>query len=64
MGESLLACIVRDDEELTEADIISFGKEVLAGPKVPRTFVFVEDLPRNPVGKLDRKVLREMHANK
>jgi long-chain acyl-CoA synthetase len=64
MGESLLACIVRDDEELTEADIISFGKEVLAGPKVPRKFVFVEDLPRNPVGKLDRKVLREMHANK
>ena len=62
MGESLLACIVRDDAELNEADIILFAREVLAGPKVPRKFVFVEELPRNPVGKLDRKVLREMHA--
>ena len=62
MGESLLACIVREDVELNEADIILFAREVLAGPKVPRKFVFVEELPRNPVGKLDRKVLREMHA--
>ena len=62
MGESLLACIVREDAELNEADIILFAREVLAGPKVPRKFVFVEELPRNPVGKLDRKVLREMHA--
>ena len=62
MGESLLACIVREDVELYEADIILFAREVLAGPKVPRKFVFVEELPRNPVGKLDRKVLREMHA--
>lgn len=61
MGESLLACIVRDDAELNEADIILFAREVLAGPKVPRKFVFVEELPRNPVGKLDRKVLREDH---
>ena len=62
MGESLLACIVREDAGLNEADIILFAREVLAGPKVPRKFVFVEELPRNPVGKLDRKVLREMHA--
>jgi len=33
----------------------------MAGPKVPRRFAFVEELPRNAMGKLDRKVLRENH---
>lgn len=40
-------------------EIIAFARERLAGFKVPRSVDFVEELPRSPAGKVQRKKVRE-----
>jgi malonyl-CoA/methylmalonyl-CoA synthetase len=34
----------------------------LAGYKLPKRVIFVEDLPRNSMGKIEKKLLRERYA--
>jgi long-chain acyl-CoA synthetase len=46
------------DKSFTE-ELISFCRENLAGFKVPRSIDVVDSLPRNPTGKLLKRVLRE-----
>ena len=41
------------------ADIQTFARERLAGFKVPRSIEFVDELPRSPAGKIQRKKVRE-----
>jgi long-chain acyl-CoA synthetase len=41
------------------ADIQKYAREHLAGFKVPRTIEFVDELPRSPAGKIQRKKVRE-----
>ena len=40
-------------------DIIRFARERLAGFKVPRSVEFVDELPRSPAGKIQRKKVRD-----
>ena len=40
-------------------DIIAFARERLAGFKVPRSVEFVDELPRSPAGKIQRKKVRD-----
>jgi len=49
-------------QEVTEAGVIAFCKENLAGYKVPKKVIVVEELPRNPSGKIIKKQLRERFA--
>jgi long-chain acyl-CoA synthetase len=42
-----------------EAALIAFAKERLASYKCPRTIDFVEALPRDPNGKLKKRLLRD-----
>ncbi|MEZ5551733.1 MAG: long-chain fatty acid--CoA ligase [Pseudomonadales bacterium] len=58
-GESPLAIVVRRTETLSEADVLNFCKGKLAGYKRPRAVVFVSQIPRNPSGKILKRVLRE-----
>lgn len=58
-GESVLACIVRKDKNLTKADLLRFCKEQLVSYKVPRRVKFFKDLPKSNVGKVLRRALRE-----
>jgi acyl-CoA synthetase (AMP-forming)/AMP-acid ligase II len=44
------------------AEILAFGRERLAGFKLPRELVFEAELPRHPTGKLLVRELRERHA--
>jgi acyl-coenzyme A synthetase/AMP-(fatty) acid ligase len=37
----------------------AFGLEHLADYKVPRQFIFVDELPRNPTGKVVKRELRD-----
>lgn len=59
-GEAVVAYIVREpDAELTENDVLEHCRAHLAGYKKPRRIEFRAALPRNEMGKVDKKVLRE-----
>lgn len=58
-GESPLAIVVRSDEALTEAEVMEFCQGKLAGYKQPKQVVFTDEIPRNPSGKILKRVLRE-----
>lgn len=58
-GETVKAIVVRNSGgELTEADVVAFAAQYLAGYKKPRSVEFVEALPKTAYGKVDKKVLR------
>ncbi len=64
-GESLKAFIVpRKDSTLTKASIIAHCREKLANYKIPKDIEFCEELPKTYVGKILRRVLRDMEINK
>ena len=60
-GESVLAFIVAKDETLTVEELERFCKNnsKLAGYKRPRSYRFVNELPRNASGKIQKFLLRE-----
>ena len=58
-GESPFMVAVRTDPELTEADLIEFCRGKLASYKQPKGAAFVDVLPRNPSGKILKRLLRE-----
>ena len=59
-GERVRAFVVRrGGSTVDEGALKNFAKERLAGPKVPRDFVFIDALPRNPTGKVLKRELRE-----
>ncbi|MGB3736231.1 MAG: 2-succinylbenzoyl-CoA synthetase, partial [Ilumatobacter sp.] len=62
-GESPLAVIVPKDESLTEADVIEFCKGKLAPFKAVKNVQFVDELPRNPSGKILKRELRDQFAD-
>jgi acyl-CoA synthetase (AMP-forming)/AMP-acid ligase II len=45
-----------------EAEIMEYCRQHLASFKRPRTVVFVDDLPRNPMGKLVKREIREKYG--
>lgn len=60
-GEALLAvCVCRGDAPDPDA-LIEFCRSRLGGYKIPRRYEFVAELPRNPSGKVLKRVLREPH---
>lgn len=60
-GERVRAFVVRKaGSNLDEGELKAFVRERLAGAKVPRDFVFVDALPRNPTGKVLKRELRGM----
>jgi acyl-CoA synthetase (AMP-forming)/AMP-acid ligase II len=60
-GQRLKAFVaVLDGQKVDESDIKDYVKSHLARYKVPRDVVFVPELPRNPTGKILKRVLRDM----
>jgi len=60
-GERVRAFIVKKaGSEVDEGALKAFVRERLAGPKVPRDFVFIDTLPRNPTGKVLKRELRTL----
>lgn len=55
-GERVVACVLRRGE-VTADDLRAHAKERLAPYKVPKDILFLEDLPRNPVGKVQKPAL-------
>jgi acyl-CoA synthetase (AMP-forming)/AMP-acid ligase II len=58
-GESAAAIVVRESDELTERDVLEHCQGKLARFKQPRCVEFVEEIPRNPSGKILKRLLRE-----
>jgi len=59
-GERVRAFVVpRVGAHIEEGELRAFARERLAGPKVPRDFVELDALPRNPTGKVLKRELRE-----
>jgi malonyl-CoA/methylmalonyl-CoA synthetase len=60
LGEGVTAVVVCVGEgTIDEADIQERLRERLAGYKLPKRVVFVADLPRNAMGKVQKNLLRE-----
>ena len=59
-GERVVAVVVvKAGARLTHAELESHCREHLAGFKVPRQLFLRESLPRNPSGKILKRVLRD-----
>lgn len=58
-GESPFAIIVRSDEQLSEAEVLNYCQGKLAAFKQPKGVAFIDEIPRNPSGKILKRLLRE-----
>lgn len=64
-GERIKAFIVlKSGETATTDEIVEFCRENLTRYKVPKFIEFVDDLPKSAVGKILRKELKAMEAEK
>jgi malonyl-CoA/methylmalonyl-CoA synthetase len=62
LGEGVVAVVTRTDPALDEAAILA-GIADLARFKQPRRILFVDSLPRNAMGKVQKAALREAHRD-
>ena len=62
-GEAVVAVVVRSDRELDGDSLIQQAREHLANFKVPKRVVFVDELPRNTMSKVQKKVLRDAYSS-
>lgn len=59
MGERLIALVqARPGYQPAADDLLAWCRLSLAGYKCPKEFRFVDEVPRNPMGKIDKKSLR------
>jgi acyl-CoA synthetase (AMP-forming)/AMP-acid ligase II len=59
-GEAVKAVIVKvPGTDVTPEALIAHARERIAAYKVPKSVDFIEALPRNPTGKILKRVLRE-----
>lgn len=59
-GESIHLFVVKTSESLTENEIRVFCKKGLTIYKIPKKVTFIEEMPKNNVGKILRRKLREL----
>ena len=55
-GDEIAALIV-GDKDLTDAELQAFTGDKLSSYKVPRVWKFLDDIPRNHMGKINKKQL-------
>ena len=62
-GERVRALVVaRPGREVDESDVIEFCRQRMASFKKPESVVVLSELPRNPLGKVLKRVLRDEHS--
>lgn len=63
-GEGVTAVVVRHPgADIDEKAILDALQDRLARYKQPKRIIFVDDLPRNTMGKVQKNVLREQYGN-
>ena len=55
--------VLKKGKAATPEEIIEYCRSKLSGFKRPRSVVFLDSLPRNPMGKVLKKKLREEYGN-
>ena len=58
-GETVKALVTRSDADLTEQQIIEYCRSQLAGYKCPTSVDWIDEIPRNPSGKILKVELRK-----
>jgi O-succinylbenzoate-CoA ligase len=58
-GESPLAIVVKADDSLSEEEVLDHCQGKLARFKLPKAVRFIDEIPRNPTGKVLKRVLRD-----
>ncbi len=62
-GERVVACVrARPGADVSEAQVRERTRALIAGYKVPKSVVFVDELPRSSSGKIQKHILRERVA--
>ncbi len=59
-GESIILFVVRDSKKISETDILEYCRKGLTVYKQPKKVVFISEIPKNNVGKILRRKLREI----
>jgi malonyl-CoA/methylmalonyl-CoA synthetase len=62
-GEGVTAFIVRKDAGLSESDVLDALDEKLARFKHPKRVIFLDQLPRNTMGKVQKSLMRETYKD-
>jgi malonyl-CoA/methylmalonyl-CoA synthetase len=63
-GEAVTAVMtLKPDAALTEGEVLAALKARLANYKLPKRVLFVDELPRNTMGKVQKNVLRERYGD-
>lgn len=60
-GESIILYVVRDNETISESDIFEHCRKGLTIYKQPKKILFISEIPKNNVGKILRRKLREVN---
>ena len=61
-GERFKAVIVKKDPSLTVEQVKVYCRQNLTGYKMPKEIVFVDSIPKTPVGKILRRELKDIVA--
>ncbi len=60
-GEAVTAVVVADSKLISEQQIVSALKAQMANFKIAKRVLFVDELPRNTMGKVQKAALREQY---
>jgi malonyl-CoA/methylmalonyl-CoA synthetase len=59
-GELVVAALVLDDKVLNISELNNWIRQKMPAYKIPRKYIFVEDFPRNAMGKVVKNELKKM----
>ena len=63
LGEKVVAVVACKNKSINTAQVIQICKSKLAGFKSPKVVHFVDELPRNAMGKVQKNILRTQYAD-
>jgi acyl-CoA synthetase (AMP-forming)/AMP-acid ligase II len=62
-GEAVTAIVIpQSGRSISEAELVTHCRTLIAGYKCPKRIHFVDDLPRVPSGKINKVALRQQYA--
>ena len=61
-GEAVVALVISDNKKLEERYVLDLLKDKIAKYKQPKKIIFLEELPRNSMGKVQKNILREKYS--